>query len=135
MADEEQQAVRRAADGFYAALEQVLAGDAGAMAACWSHADDVTYMGPRGGFQVGWAAVHAEWQGQAAGRYGGSVRPHNIRVTVGDALAFVQSNLRNVGVAGPDAIVDFRATLLLRKEAGVWKTVGVHTDLFDAIRT
>ena len=39
---------------FHEALNLLFTGDAGPIKAVWSHADDVTSMGPVGGMQVGW---------------------------------------------------------------------------------
>src|SRR5262249_7592753 len=55
------QAVRAAAAQFYVALQVLFTGDMGPMTQVWSHADDVTYMGPGGGFDVGWQKVGANW--------------------------------------------------------------------------
>jgi hypothetical protein len=49
--------VRAASDAFYAALNRMFEGDLGRMAEVWSHAPDVTNMGPFGGRQVGWEAA------------------------------------------------------------------------------
>lgn len=51
--DKAAQEVRAAAGQFYAALNVLFAGDVAPMSAVWSHRDDVTYMGPAGGFRVG----------------------------------------------------------------------------------
>lgn len=58
--------VNAATTKFYEALNKLFTGDAGPMKDIWSHAKDVTYMGPGGGFQVGWDKVEAEWDSQAA---------------------------------------------------------------------
>ena len=60
MSDDEQ-AIREAAEKFKAALNAMLAGDASAMAEVWSHADDVTYMGPAGGIRVGRRSASRSW--------------------------------------------------------------------------
>ena len=52
-------AVRHANEQFYSALNAMFAGDLAPMKKVWSHADDVTYMGPSGGFRVGWDQVLA----------------------------------------------------------------------------
>jgi len=46
---DDEQAVREAAAKFYSALNVMFSGDAGPMKDVWSHAADVTYMGPGGG--------------------------------------------------------------------------------------
>jgi hypothetical protein len=76
-------AVREAAAGFYSALDVFFTGDLGPMTKVWSHADDVTYMGPDGGFEVGWPQVLEDWKKQAAMKLGGRVEPQEMRVFVG----------------------------------------------------
>ncbi len=51
-----------AAARFYEALNALFEGELGPMVEVWSHANDVTYMGPDGGFQVGWKDVLANWE-------------------------------------------------------------------------
>jgi hypothetical protein len=53
MSADDAKAVKDAAAAFYAALDALFIGDATPMREVWSHADDVTYMGPDGGFDVG----------------------------------------------------------------------------------
>ena len=61
----EQQAVLQAVMGFYDALAVIFEGDTGAMEKIWSHTDDVTYMGPGGGYLEGWEQVRENWRKQA----------------------------------------------------------------------
>jgi ketosteroid isomerase-like protein len=124
-------AVREAANRFYAALNRMFTGDLTPMRETWSHADDVTYMGPDGSFDVGWEAVLANWEKQAAMKLGGRVEPDGMRVIVGENLA-VTHNLekgQNVGADGKPLTVSIRATNVFRKENGQWKMIGHHTDL------
>lgn len=125
------QAVRDATAKFYAALNVLFTGDAGPVKAIWSHAGDVVYMGPVGGLKKGWAAVQADWDAQAALKLGGSVRPEDLHVTVGQDLAIVSNweKGQNVGADGKVEVVSIRATNVFRKESGVWKMIGHHTDL------
>lgn len=51
---------------FYAALNTMFSGEVAPIEAVWSHADDVTYMGPTGNYEQGWSAVRKDWRGQAA---------------------------------------------------------------------
>ena len=97
----------------------------------WSHADDVTYTGPRGGFQVGWDDVLADWEAQAALKLGGEVQPEAVQITVGRDLAITQCYERgsNINAGGKRQDVSIRATNLFRKEGGKWKMIGHHTDL------
>src|SRR5213595_1626784 len=82
-AEKDEQGVRQAVAQFYTALNAMFTGDVGPMKEVWSHAADVTYMGPGGGFQVGWDQVLKNWQEQAAMKLGGKVEPTEMRITVG----------------------------------------------------
>lgn len=102
----------------------------------WSHADDVTYMGPGGGFRIGWDQVLAEWKTQAAMKLGGEVKPKDVRITVGRDLAVV-SNYEigeNAGTDGKPRKVVIRATNQFRKEDGKWKMIGHHTDILPYLQ-
>jgi ketosteroid isomerase-like protein len=128
---DETAAVEQATAQFYTSLNAMFTGDLDPMQAIWSHADDVTYMGPDGGFKVGWSDVLPIWQSQAALKLGGKVEPTDLRVTVGDNVAFSQCIERgnNVDAQGRTEQVSIRATNLFRKENGQWKMIGHHTDL------
>lgn len=123
------QAVRSANSGFYAALNAMFAGDLTPMQSVWSHADDVTYLGPDGSFRVGWEATLKDWQKQAAMKLGGKVEPSEIHINVGRELAVVHNY--EVGenvVDGNPTTVKIRATNVYRKENGQWNMIGHHTD-------
>jgi len=124
-------AVRNAVAQFYSALNTLFTGDATPMQEVWSHADDVTYMGPGGGFQVGWAAVLGNWKAQAAMKLGGKVAAADMRMTVGRDIAVTHNyeNGENSSANGELRKVSIRATNVFRKEGGKWKMVGHHTDL------
>jgi ketosteroid isomerase-like protein len=127
----EEQAVRGAAARFYSALNVLFTGDVAPMLDVWSHADDVSYMGPAGGFQKGWPEVRASWESQAAMKLGGKVEPAEMRVVAGDRVAVTHNWERgqNVGPDGKVQVVSIRATNVFRKEGGVWKMIGHQTDL------
>jgi ketosteroid isomerase-like protein len=130
LASDDDKAVRQAAEQFYSALNAMFTGDLEPIKEVWSHEDDVTYMGPGGEFQAGWAQVLAEWEVQAALKLGGEVKPKDMRITVGRDLAVV-SNYEigeNVAQEGKLRKVAIRATNLFRKEDGKWKMIGHHTD-------
>ena len=65
-ADDDTQAVKAAVATFHDALNTLFTGDVAPMKVIWSHADDVTYMGPVGGMQVGWSQIEPYWDKQAA---------------------------------------------------------------------
>jgi ketosteroid isomerase-like protein len=129
--ENDEQPVREAAAQFYTALNALFTGEVGPMKEIWSHANDVAYMGPGGGFQVGWDQVLANWEAQAAKKLGGKVEPTNMLVTVGQDLAIVRDVEKgeNTNANGKVEKVSIRATNLFRKEGGKWKMIGHHTDL------
>lgn len=131
MSAEDEKAVKDAVAGFYAALGAIFVGDVGPMSAVWSHAGDVTYMGPDGGFRVGWDEVLADWKKQAGMKLGGVVRPVDMRVTVGRDLAVTHNYEKgeNINAGGGSEAVSIRATNLFRKEEGDWKMIGHHADI------
>lgn len=123
-------AVLAANAGFYAALNKVFVGDIGPMKAVWSHAEDVTYMGPTGDFDRGWRAVLKNWEGQTALKLGGRVEPAEVSAIVGKDLAVVNDYElgENTNAKGKVERVRLRATNVFRKENGQWKMVGHQTD-------
>lgn len=102
----------------------------------WSHEDDVTYMGPGGGFRHGWQQVLADWQTQAALKLGGEVEPKDMRATVGCDLAIVSNYEigKNVAADGTPQEITIRATNLFRNENGYWKMIGHHTDILPYLQ-
>jgi ketosteroid isomerase-like protein len=126
-----EQLVEQASARFYEGLNAMFTGDATPMKEVWSHRDDVTYMGPAGGIQVGWDQVGSTWESQAALKLGGEVQPDDVHVTINGDLAIVQC--REVGTnqdaEGNPQTVSIRATNVFRKENGEWKMIGHHTDL------
>ena len=130
-ADNGKKAVMTAHARFYAALNQMFTGDLNQLKEVWSHADDVTYMGPGGGFKVGWGEVLKDWEAQAALKLGGKVEAADVRVTVGRDIAVVSNyeNGENTNAKGETQRLSIRATNIFRKEGGKWKMIGHHTDL------
>ena len=119
-----------AAARFYEALNALFEGELGPMVEVWSHANDVTYMGPDGGFQVGWKDVLADWEKQAAMKLGGRVEPEGMRIFAGQDLAVTHNYEKgeNINTGGKPRSVLIRATNLFRRENGTWKMIGHHTD-------
>ncbi len=135
-AETETAAVRAAAGQFYSALDALFTGEVGPMIQVWSHADDVTYMGPGGGFQVGWAAVLANLQAQANLKLGGKVGSAEMQVTAGSEIAVINNYERgeNTNAGGTAQVVALRATSIFRKENGAWKMIGHHTDTLPYLK-
>jgi ketosteroid isomerase-like protein len=129
--DDDDRAVRAAAEQSYFALNAMFTGDLVPMQKVWSHADDVTYMGPGGGFRIGWAEVLADRKAQTAMKLGGDAKPGEMRITAGRDLAVVSNyeTGENAGPGGKSRKVDIRATNRFRKENGKWKMIGHYTDM------
>jgi ketosteroid isomerase-like protein len=135
-AESDEASVKEANAQFYKALNAMFAGDLGPMKEIWSHADDVTYMGPDGGFQIGWNQVLANWQKQAALRLGGKVEPSEIVINLGKDIAVCHNweKGENKDKDGKTATVSIRATNIFRKEGDEWKMIGHHTDLLPFLK-
>ena len=128
-ADDNTQAVKAAVAMFHEALNKLFTGDAAPMKAIWSHADDVTYMGPTGTKQVGWSQVEPHWDKQAAKKLGGKVDAVDVHVTASPQLgvAVYYEKGENI-IDGQVQPVSIRATTTFRNENGQWKVIGHHTD-------
>jgi ketosteroid isomerase-like protein len=128
--------VEQATAKFYASLNAMFTGDAAPMLETWSHADDVSFMGPGGGITTGWSDVRRAWESQAALKLGGKIEAQQMRVTVGKDLAFTQCVEKgsNRDAEGRTVQVSIRATNVPRKENGEWKMIGHHTDLLPFLQ-
>lgn len=134
-AQQDDKAVEQATAQFYAALNAMFDGKVEPMDAVWSHADDVTYMGPDGKFVVGWDQVSANWKRQAALKLGGAIRPEAMRMTVGQDLAIVQCLEAGENIVnGKPQAVSLRATNIFRMKDGQWKMIGHHTDTLPFLK-
>jgi len=120
----------------YKALNQMFTGDISLIKEIWSHADDVTYMGPGGGIRIGWNEVLKDWESQAALKLGGSVSPSNIHYTLGKDMAVVVNDEvgKNIDDEGKLETVHIRATHVLRKENGQWKIIAEQTDKLSFVK-
>lgn len=122
--------VRMAAEQFYATLNSMFKGDLDPMIEVWSHADDVTYMGPSGGILVGWEKVRNSFEEQANLKLGGKVEPADMHVIAGDKIGITVNYERGTSyVNGKPEKVNIRATNVFRRENGKWKMIGHHTDI------
>ena len=134
-ADDDTQAVKATNVAFHDALNTLFTGDAAPMKAIWSHADDVTYMGPVGGMQVGWTQVEPYWDKQAAKKLGGKVDPVDVHITASPALAVVHYYEKGENVIdGKPQPVSIRTTTTFRKEGGQWNVIGHHTDMLSFLQ-
>ena len=134
--ENDEKEVKQAVSQFYVALNEMFKGNVEPMKDVWSHADDVTYMGPTGGIKISWKQVLADWEAQAAMKLGGTVKPENMTITVGNNLAFTTNYEKgsNRNADGKTVEVSIRATNTFRKEDGKWKMIGHHTDLLPFLQ-
>ncbi len=126
----EDKSVAAAVDNFYEALNVMFTGESRPMKDAWSHASDITYMGPSGDYLIGWEQIEKEWDKQTAAKLGGKVVPENIHVVVSGSMAFL--NCIEAGeniVNGKTELVNLRSSTIFRKEDGAWKVIGHQTDL------
>ena len=132
-AENDKEAIENADKYFYTALNQMFTGDLDQMKVIWSHANDVTYMGPGGEFNIGWEKVLKTWKKQAAMKLGGKVEPADTQITMGRDMAVVNCYEKgeNSDTNGNVQKVSIRATNVFRKEGGKWKMIGHHTDLLS----
>lgn len=133
--DDEAQMVKTGVARFHEALNVLFTGDAAPMKAAWSHADDVTYMGPVGGKHVGWSKVEADWDKQASLKLGGKVVVSDLNVTAGKDLSVATYIEKGENIVdGKTQVVSIRATTTFRKENGNWKVIGHHTDTLPYLK-
>lgn len=118
-----------AQDAFYDALDAIFRGDPGPKQAIWSHAEDVTQMGPMGDLVVGWRAIEAGWVAQSGIVESGTVRPRDVHLFAsGDLGAAVGLERGHVVIGGVRSEVAARSTNLFRREGGAWRMIGHHVD-------
>ena len=127
--------VKAANERFYAALNKLFTGEVAPMEEVWSHAEDTTYMGPSGGYQVGWQAILPVWKEQAALKLGGKIEPAEVQINAGDTIGVVSclEQGTNTNIDGKAEKISLRATSIYRKEGGTWKMIGHHTDLIPGL--
>lgn len=125
-----EQAVAAAIDDFYTALNVLFTGDGQPMKDAWSHAADVTYMGPDGLYLIGWEDIEKMWNSVAAMKLGGRVNPQKLHAVIGTDMALITCvEVGENAVDGKVEVVSIRSSTGLHKMDGVWKVVAHQTDL------
>ncbi len=126
--------VRKASEHFYAALNQMLNGNAGPLADVWSHSAGVTTMHPIGGREVGWDKVGQTWEQVAKVFSGGQVKLNDQLIQVSGDMAYEVGTERGEAKLGAQQVaIEHRVTNIYRREAGAWKIVHHHTDVSPAM--
>ena len=121
-------------DQLRQALTAVANGDPEPMKALCSHSDDISQCGFWGGVESGWAEVSERWDWVAAqfvpGK--GAVTSENAFLTMSSDMAYGVFIERWWGqfTSRPEEPTELmiRATLIFRREDGVWKAVHRHGD-------
>lgn len=125
---------RAASERFYTALNRMLSGDAGQVAATWHQDDAVTAMHPIGGMTIGWTDVEDSFIQFAQLASGGRIDLIDQHIQVYGDLAYeIGIERGQFTLGGHPVTVDHRVTNVYRREAGTWKIVHHHADISPAI--
>ena len=125
-----EQAIAVAIDNFYAALNILFTGNSQPMKDVWSHAEDVTYMGPDGVYLVGWNMIEQMWNSVAAIRLGGRVNPQQLHTVIGSDMALITCvEIGENEVDGKVEAVSIRSSTAFHQRQGAWKVIAHQTDL------
>jgi ketosteroid isomerase-like protein len=122
--------VRKASKSFYAALNQMLRGDASQMRAVWSRTTAATTMRLIGGRERGWSKVEGPWAQVASLCTGGSVKLRDARIHATRDMA-VESGIESgtMTMAGETVAIEHRVTNVYVRDGREWKILHHHTDL------
>lgn len=113
------------------AEEEFVQGRPAAFLALWSHSDDVTLCGGFGGVERGWQNVRDRLTWVSAKFAEGTRSRNEIVGFVGTEFAcLVQTEVIRSRLAGQSALstLEFRATMMFRREADGWRIVHRHAD-------
>jgi ketosteroid isomerase-like protein len=121
-----------AADAFYAAGNQLLAGDANAFAEIWSESNEISHLGPTGSVCTGRAAVMEQFAKESGMGFRGTLVADDRRFVESAEMGYLVCMERTSGMtqAGEVLRSDIRATTIFRKENGHWRAMHHHTDRF-----
>jgi SnoaL-like domain len=121
-----------------AAEHEFAQGRPAAFKALWSHGDEVSLCGGFGGVESGWDNVGARLDWASSQISEGTRSSEEIRSTVGADFAYIvqteQIRFRVPGRA-EQSTVDFRVTMLFRRDSGGWRIIHRHADSQMGTRT
>ena len=126
-----EQEIKQANDQFYAALNTMFTGEAGPILDIWSHENNITYLGPFGGYLKGWEAIGDEFKKNAAMKLGGKIVCKESHIHHGTDIGYVvcvEEGI-NISAEGKTITVSHRATNIFNLQNGKWKLIHHHTDL------
>jgi ketosteroid isomerase-like protein len=114
------QSLQEAADAFYAAGNQLLAGDPEAFAAIWSDSDDISHLGPTGAICVGRKAVMEEFAKESTMGFRGTLVADERRFMETSDVGYLVCVERTSGMtqAGEQIRSDIRSTTVFRRKRG-----------------
>jgi ketosteroid isomerase-like protein len=126
--------IRKASGQFYAGLNRMANGEAGALSDIWSHGAGVTTMHPIGGRQVGWDEVKGSFDGVAKVSSDGKIGLKDQLIQVAGDMAYeLGIEHGQFKMAGHQVSLEHRVTNIYRREAGAWKLVHHHADTSPAM--
>ena len=114
-----------------AAEHEFAQGRPAAFKALWFHDDEVSLCGGFGGVESGWVNVGARLDWASSQISEGTRSSEEIRSTVGRDFAYiVQAEQIRFRVPGrpEQSTVDFRATMVFRRDSGGWRIIHRHAD-------
>lgn len=122
--------IREASARFYAALNNMAAGDSAPMAEAWVAVGAVSAQHPIGGRCEGHDAVIASFAKVAEIAGGGGIRLLDQRIDAGSDMA-VETGIETgtLVIAGHEAELNHRVTNVYRKVDGDWKLAHHHADV------
>lgn len=122
-------ALRQASKSFYAALNQILKGNAAPMMDAWSQTPAATTMHPIGGCERGWSKVKGPWAQVASICEGGKVKLTSARIHATKDMA-VETGVETgtATMAGTAMTFNNRVTNVYVRNGREWKIVHHHTD-------
>lgn len=122
--------LQQAHDDLYAALNDMLAGNADPVLAVWSQADDISYGGPFGEFTHGRAPITVTFEEVAERNLQGEIVVTDVTMVEGTDIGYTTciEHGNNHVIDGETVNLKHRATNIFRKEADGWHLVHHHTD-------
>lgn len=121
----------KANEKLYAGLNEMFTGNLETLNNLWSHTENITDMGPFGGRLTGWNEVKAEFEKEAAMKFGGKIVCKDLHVFAGTDMGYTVciEEGENMSEDGKPVKVTHRATNIFHLENGEWKLVHHQTDL------
>jgi hypothetical protein len=125
-----EQAISTATNNFYNALNILFTGNGQPMKDVWSHADDVSYMGPDGLYLIGWDNIELMWNSVATLKLGGRVNPQQIHTVISTDMALISCvEVGENELNGKVETVSIRSSTVFCIRDSAWKVVAHQTDL------